>query len=38
MSKPKTLFKEAYNRSLHLLETANGLPSETELGAALEIS
>ncbi|KQT54099.1 GntR family transcriptional regulator [Aureimonas sp. Leaf454] len=38
MSKPNTLFKEAYNRSLRLLETADGLPSETELGAALDVS
>lgn len=38
VSKPKTLFKEAYNRCLRLLETADGLPSETELGAALDIS
>ncbi|WP_082537123.1 MULTISPECIES: GntR family transcriptional regulator [unclassified Aureimonas] len=38
MSKPKTLFKDSYNRSLQLLEAADDLPSETELGAALEIS
>lgn len=38
MTKPNTLFKEAYNRGLELLAEENGLPSETELSGRLRIS
>lgn len=38
MTKPNTLFKEAYNASLAMLEAAATLPSEAELGQQLNIS
>nr|WP_321984314.1 GntR family transcriptional regulator [uncultured Lichenicoccus sp.] len=38
MSKPNTLFKQAYNGSLDLIGRTSGLPSEPELGAALHVS
>jgi DNA-binding GntR family transcriptional regulator len=38
MSKQNTVFKDAYNRCLTLIETAPRLPSEPDLGAALGIS
>ncbi|MDQ0471588.1 GntR family transcriptional regulator [Labrys wisconsinensis] len=38
MSKPNTLFKEAYNASLGLLQVGEGLPSEAEIAGRLGIS
>ncbi|WP_445679587.1 GntR family transcriptional regulator [Radicibacter daui] len=38
MTKPRTLFKEAYNNCLRLLEADDSLPSEPELAARLGIS
>lgn len=38
MTKPNTLFKEAYNASLSLLDRAEALPSEAELAQRLNIS
>ncbi|TLU73207.1 GntR family transcriptional regulator [Lichenicoccus roseus] len=38
MSKPNTLFKQAYNRSLDLIADQAALPSEPELSAALQVS
>ena len=38
MSKPNTVFKEAYNACLALLRVGEELPSEAELGARLGIS
>ena len=38
MSKPNTLFKRAYNRTLDLLAGHDTLPSEPELGAMLSVS
>ena len=38
MTKPRTLFKEAYNNCLRLLEGDDSLPSEPELAARLGIS
>ena len=38
MSKPNTLFKQAYNGSLDLLAGSRALPSEPELSAALQVS
>lgn len=38
MSKQNTVFKEGYNRCLHLLRDVETVPSESELGAKLGIS
>ncbi|MET0258787.1 MAG: GntR family transcriptional regulator, partial [Methylobacterium sp.] len=38
MSKPRTLFKEAFNRTLDLLAGAQVLPSESELAGRLDVS
>ena len=38
MSKTSIVFKQTYNRCLHLLETCEDLPSEPELGLTLGVS
>ncbi|WP_159951959.1 GntR family transcriptional regulator [Rhizobium sp. 18065] len=38
MAKQNTVFKDAYNRTLKLIEETDSLPSEPELGGALGVS
>ncbi|MBB3998069.1 GntR family transcriptional regulator [Aureimonas pseudogalii] len=38
MSKPRTLFKDAFNRALDLLAQEKALPSESELATRLDVS
>ena len=38
MAKQNTVFKDAYNRTLKLIEETDTLPSEPELGGLLGVS
>ena len=38
MAKQNTVFKDAYNRTLKLIEETDTLPSEPELGGLLSVS